>query len=78
MLYPSELGSKDLSDYKNTEAYSYYKSRYFNLCNIIIFQEVNTVSSGGECKKSLSIKHPFHKRFSDVAPMLLLLLRCFF
>ena len=53
MLDPSELGSKDLSDYKNTEAYSYYKSRYFNLCNIIIFQEVNTVSSGGECKKSL-------------------------
>ena len=27
ILYPSELGSKDLSDYKNTEAYSYYKSR---------------------------------------------------
>ena len=25
MLYPSELGSKDLNDYKNNEAYSYYK-----------------------------------------------------
>ena len=26
MFYPSELGSKDLSDYKNSKAYSYYKS----------------------------------------------------
>lgn len=26
MFYPSELGSKDPSDYKNIEAYSYYKS----------------------------------------------------
>ena len=27
MFYPSELGSKDLSDYKNSKSYSYYKSR---------------------------------------------------
>ena len=26
MFYPSELGSKDPSDYKNIEAYGYYKS----------------------------------------------------
>ena len=26
MFYPSELGSKDHSDYKNNKAYSYYKS----------------------------------------------------
>ena len=26
MFYPSELGSKDLSEYKNSKAYSYYKS----------------------------------------------------
>ena len=26
MFYPSELGSKDLSDYKNSKAYSYYKT----------------------------------------------------
>ena len=26
IFYPSELGSKDLSDYKNSKAYSYYKS----------------------------------------------------
>ena len=26
MFYPSELGSKDHSDYKNSKAYSYYKS----------------------------------------------------
>ena len=25
-FYPSELGSKDLSEYKNSKAYSYYKS----------------------------------------------------
>ena len=33
----------------------------FNLCNTIIFQEVNTVSSEGKCRKSQSIKDPFHK-----------------
>ena len=26
MFYPSELGSKDLSDYKNSKAYSCYES----------------------------------------------------
>ena len=29
MFYRSELGSKDLSDYKNSKAYSYYQSRKF-------------------------------------------------
>ena len=29
MFYRSELGSKDLSDYKNSKAYSYYQSRNF-------------------------------------------------
>ena len=29
MFYRSELGSKDLSDYKNSKAYSYYQSRSF-------------------------------------------------
>ena len=32
-FYPSELGSKDLCDYKNCKAYSYYKSGWLNpLC----------------------------------------------
>ena len=26
MFYPTELGSKDLNDYKNSKAYSYYKT----------------------------------------------------
>ena len=26
MFYPSELDNKDLSDYENSKAYSYYKS----------------------------------------------------
>ena len=45
MFYPSELVSKDLSDYKNSKADSYYNQDGFNLCNNIIFQEVNTPSS---------------------------------
>ena len=28
MFSPSELGSKELNDYKNSEAYSYYKSEW--------------------------------------------------
>ena len=44
-FYPSELVSKDLSDYKNSKAYSYYNQDGFNLRNNIIFQEVNTPSS---------------------------------
>ena len=45
MFHSRELGSKDLSDYKNSKAYSYLNQDSFNLCNTIIFQEVNTVSS---------------------------------
>ena len=29
MFYPTQLGSTDLSDYKNSKAYSYYKSGWF-------------------------------------------------
>ena len=29
MFFPSELGSKDLNDYKNSKAYSYHKSGWF-------------------------------------------------
>ena len=45
VFYPIELSSKDLSDYKNSRAYSYINQDGFNLCKTIIFQEVNTVSS---------------------------------
>ena len=46
MFYRSELGSKDLSDYKNSKAYSYYKSGWFQplQCHNIS-RNVNAVSS---------------------------------
>ena len=58
---PSELGSNDLSDYKNCKAYSYYMSgwlqplMYHNLTGskFCIFK--------GECRHSQSINNPFHK-----------------
>ena len=31
MLYLTQLGSTDLSDYKNLKAYSYYKSGWLQL-----------------------------------------------
>ena len=61
MFYPSELGSKDLSDYKNSKSYSYYKSgwlhplQYHNLSGskyCIIREERN---------RSHSTKDPFQK-----------------
>ena len=59
-FYPSELGSKGLSDYKNSKAYSYYKSGWLQ-----ILQCHNLSGSQycirGECRKSQSIKDPFHK-----------------
>ena len=45
MFYSSELGCKDLSDYKIVKHTVAINQDGFNLCNAIIFQEVNTVSS---------------------------------
>ena len=58
---PSELGSNNLSDYKNCKAYSYYMSgrlqplMYYNLTGskFCIFKV--------ECRNSQSINNPFHK-----------------
>ena len=61
MLYPSKLDIKELSDYKNSKAYSYYNEDGFNICTTIIFQEVNLCIIRGECRKSQSIKTPFQK-----------------
>ena len=53
---PSELGSKDLSDYKNSKEYSNYKSGWF--------QEINKYCIiRTECRKSHSIKDLFHKHW---------------
>ena len=60
MFYRSELGSKDLSDYKNSKAYSYNKSGWLQL-----LQYHNPGSKyciiRRECRKSQSIKDSFHK-----------------
>ena len=61
MFYQSELG-KDLSDYKNSKAHNYYKPGWF-------FQplQYHNLSGSkyciirGECRKSQSIKDPFHR-----------------
>ena len=53
MFYPSELGSKGLSDYKNSKSYSYYKSGWLQPLQYHNLSEVNTVSSE-ENVKSLS------------------------
>ena len=61
MFYPSELGSKDLNDYKNSKAYSYYKSgwlqplMYHNLSGSPF-----CILKGG-CRKSQNIRDPYHK-----------------
>ena len=57
----SQLGSKDLNDYRNSKVYIYYKSgwlqplQYHNLSGskYCIIRE--------KCRKSHSIKDPFHK-----------------
>ena len=61
MFFPSELGSKDLNDYKNSKVYSYHKSGsllpllYHNLT------DSNFCILKGECRKSQSVNDPFHK-----------------
>ena len=59
-FYPSELGSKGLSDYKNSKPYRYYKSGWLQIL------QCHNISGSqycirGECRKSQSIKDPFHK-----------------
>ena len=45
IFYPRKLGSKDLSHYKNSKAYSYYKSGWLQLLQYHNLEDVNTVSS---------------------------------
>jgi hypothetical protein len=59
---PSELGSKDLSDYKSCKAYSYYK------CGWLQPLQYHPVSDDSkfcilkaQCRKSEKINDPFHK-----------------
>ena len=61
-FYPSELPSKDLSDYKNCKAYSYYKNGWLQP---LLFHPITEKSKyavfKGECRKSEKINDPFHK-----------------
>ena len=61
MFYPSELGSKDLSDYKNSKAQSYYKSGWLHPLQYHNLSGSKYCIIRGECKKSQSIEDPFHK-----------------
>ena len=61
MFYPSELGSKDLSDYKNSKAYSYYKSGWLQPLQYHNLSGSKYCIIRGEYRRSQSIKDPFHK-----------------
>ena len=61
MFYPIKLGSKDLSDYKNSKAYSYYKSGWLQPLQYHNRSKSKYCIIRGECRKPQSIKDPFHK-----------------
>ena len=61
MFYTSELGSKDLRDYKNSKAYSYYKSGWLQPSQYRNLSGSKYCIIRGECRRSQSIKDLFHK-----------------
>ena len=61
MFYPRELDSKDLSGRKNSKAYSYYKSGWLQPLQYHNLSGSKYCIIRGECRKSQSIKDPFHK-----------------
>lgn len=62
MFFPSELGSKDLSDYKNCKAYSYFKSGWLDE---LFYHGIDEKSKfcilKAECRKSQNIRDTNHK-----------------
>ena len=56
MFYPTRLGSTDFSDYKNLEAYSYYKSGWFQPLYFHKLSGGKYRILKGECGQSLRIK----------------------
>ena len=61
IFFPSELGSKDLNDYKNSTAYSYHKLGWLQP---LLYHNLKGSNFGilkGECRKSQSVNDPFHK-----------------
>ena len=61
MFYPSELGTIDLSDHKNSKAYSYYKSRWLQPLQYHNLLGSKYCIIRGDCRKYQSIKDPFYK-----------------
>ena len=61
MFCPTELESRELSDYKNSKAYSYYKSGWLQPLQYHNLSGSKYCIIRGECRKSQSIKDPFHK-----------------
>ena len=62
MFFPSELGSKDLNDYKNSKAYSYYKSGWLGqLWYHCIDGSGKFCVLKTDCTKSQSIRDTNHK-----------------
>jgi len=61
MFNPSELGSTDLSDYKNSKAYSYYKCGWLQPLSYHNLSGSNFCILKAECRHSQSINNPFHK-----------------
>ena len=61
IFYPSELGSKDLSDYNNSKVYSYYKSGWLQSLPYHYLSGSKYCIIRGECRKSQSMKDPIHK-----------------
>ena len=57
----SELGSNDLSDYKNCKAYSYYMSGWFQPLKYRNLTGSKFCIFKGECRHSQAIGNPFHK-----------------
>ena len=59
MFYPSELGSKDLSDYKNSKVHSYDKSGWLHSLQYDNLSGSKYCIIKGEYRRSLPIKDPF-------------------
>ena len=61
MFFSSELGSKDLNDYKKSKAYSYHKSSWWQPLSHHDLTGSNFCILEGEYRKSQSDNEPFHK-----------------
>ena len=61
MFNPSELASEDLSDYKDSKAYSYYKSGWLHPLKFHNLSGSKYCIFKGECKHSQAVSSPPHK-----------------